>query len=97
MRGASACILNMTRQLCMKCADVEQATSQRRRPQLVPNTTGGMNTNLGTKEAEIREEKKYKTHLSMKSRVHGVDFTVFKLISELIDQGSEEVEIKREG
>ena len=58
---------------------------------------GGMNTNLDTKEAEIREQKKYKTQIRMKRRVHDVDFTVFRLISELIDPGFEEVLIKREG
>ena len=54
-----------------------------------------MNTNLDTKEAEIREQKKYKTQIPMKRRVLGEDFTVFKLISELIDQRLEEVLIKR--
>ena len=31
----------------------------------------GMNTNLDTKEAEIREQKKYNTQIPMKRRVHG--------------------------
>ena len=57
----------------------------------------GMNTSLDTKEAQIREQKKYNTHRFLQRRVHGVDFTVFKLISDLIDQGLEWLLIKREG
>ena len=57
----------------------------------------GMNTNLDTKEAQIREQKIYNTQLFLWWGARGVDFTVFKLISELIDQGLEGLLIKREG
>ena len=45
----------------MKCADVEHgATKETYNLFLIQE---GMNTNLGTKEAQIREQKKYNTQL----------------------------------
>ena len=46
----------------MKCADVEHGTSKEAYVYNLFLIQEGMNTNLDTKDAQIREQKKYNTH-----------------------------------
>ena len=78
----------------MKCADVEQGP-QRRPTTCLKYRKEWIQISV-QKKHKLENKSGYNTPDSI-GGVEGVDFTVLKLISELIDQGLEGLLIKREG